>query len=260
MNHKNCCNELDIPLSEGNRREHAEDLNARRSFLRAGAFSLVAPLSIGSALAATSGAPANPAKSAKMVTAAEVLKLLMEGNARYVGNKPNERDFSSTRHKRVTDHKPIAVVLGCADARVSPELIFDQPVGNLFVTSVAGNYLNAASLSSIEYAVAVLATPLVIVLGHSQCGAVAAAIQSINSKSVMPGTIQDVINGIQPAVVRATAGGTANLTERSTIENVKFQEQTMETRPSLVKNMFDQKKIDIVGAVYDIASGKVTLV
>lgn len=227
---------------------------ARRSFLRVGAFSLAAPLGISSALAAS----ADPAKSAKAVTAAEALKLLMAGNARYASNTPNERDFSSGRYKRVTTHAPIAVILGCADARVTPELIFDQPVGNLFVTAVAGNYANPASLSAIEYAVAVLGTPLVIVLGHSQCGAVGAAIKSVGSKSLLPGTIQDVVNAIQPAVLRVSGSG--DLTDRVTIENVKFQEQTLETRPSLVKKMFDEKKIDIVGGVYDIASGKVTLV
>jgi len=105
----------------------------------------------------------------------------------------------------------------------------------------------------------VLGVPLVVVLGHSNCGAVAAAVQSIETRNMLPGTLQDIVSAIQPAVVRARSGTGDTLLGRSIMENVKMQEQALETRPSLVQSMFRDKKIDIVGGVYDLASGKVSL-
>jgi carbonic anhydrase len=115
-------------------------------------------------------------------------------------------------------------------------------------------------LSSLEYAVAVLGVPLIVVLGHPNCGAVSATVKSIDSKDMLPGTLQDIVSAIQPSVVRAQSGTGGSLLDRAIVENVKLQLQALATRPSLVKSMLDEKKINIVGAVYDLANGKVTLV
>ena len=247
------CKLCELTWSDFGANTAPEHSSQRRHFLRAGAAAAMAPIAFNSAFAAPAAAP-------NAIPPAEALKRLMDGNARYAANKPSEIDFSAGRAARSKVQYPFAAILSCADARVAPEHVFDQGAGQLFVVRVAGNYAAPAALSSLEYAVAVLGVPLIVVLGHSNCGAVSAAVQSIETRNMLPGTMQDIISAIQPAVVRARSGTGDNLLGRSIMENVKMQEQALETRPSLVQSMFRDKKIDIVGGVYDLASGKVSLV
>jgi carbonic anhydrase len=250
------CNLCDFAWP-GTAKAHDKAANSqRRNFLRAGAVAAAAPWSLGSALAAPAAGDAAP----NAIPPAEALKRLMDGNARYAANKPTENDFSAGRAARTKVQYPIAAILSCADSRLAPEFAFDQGPGDLFVVRTAGNYAAPALLSSLEYAVAVLNVPLIVVLGHSNCGAVSAAVKSIESRNMLPGTMQDIISAIQPAVVRAQGGPADKLLDRAIFENVKMQEQALEVRPSLVAKMFREKKIDIVGGVYDLATGKVTLV
>lgn len=228
----------------------------RRNFLKVGALAAAAPWSLGTALAAPVSGEAAP----NAIPPAEALKRLMDGNARYATSKSTEKDFSVGRAARATAQYPFAAILSCADSRLAPEFAFDQGPGDLFVVRTAGNYAAPALLSSLEYAVAVLNVPLIMVLGHSNCGAVSAAVKSVESKSMLPGTLQDIISAIQPAVVRAQNGPADKLLDRAILENVEMQKQALETRPSLVQSMLKDKKIDIVGGVYDLATGKVTLV
>ena len=236
------------------------DDSQRRRFLNTGALAMAAPWTMGAAMAATpKGSGSAPPINA--IPPAEALKRLMAGNARYAANKPANRDFSAGRLARTSAQFPIAAVLSCADSRLAPELAFDQGNGELFVLRVAGNFMTPAFLSSLEFGVAVLGIPLIMVLGHSNCGAVAATIRSADSNAAMlPGHIQDLVTAIKPAVVRAQAGSGKTLLERSIVENVKLQMEAMATKPSLVKDAIDAKTVQVVGAVYDLASGKVTLV
>jgi carbonic anhydrase len=147
---------------------------SRRNFLRASAFLALAPWSMGVAVAAdplASSVPPTP----NAITAADALKRLMDGNAHYAAHQMNERDFSSGRAARILAQYPIAAILSCADARVTPELAFDQGPGDLFVLRVAGNIVNTDLLASLEYSVYYLRVPLVMVLGHTGCGAIDAA-------------------------------------------------------------------------------------
>ena len=147
----------------------------RRNFLRTGTLAALAPWTPEVARAADPPAPgASPPPNA--ITPAAALKRLMEGNARYAANTPNERDFSSGRAARAQAQYPIGAILGCADSRVAPELTFDQAPGDLFVVRVAGNIVTPDLLASLEYGVQFLGAPLIIVLGHSGCGAVSAAV------------------------------------------------------------------------------------
>src|SRR4029453_16787445 len=104
------------------------------------------------------------------------LQWLMQGNERYAANTPNERDFSAGRSARASAQFPIAAIVGCSDSRVVPDLVFDQSPGELFVVRLSGTFLDDDGLASLEYAVKFLGAPLVMVLGHSNCGAVAAAV------------------------------------------------------------------------------------
>ena len=152
---------------------------------------------LGAGLAAMAAVPfagvaqAQPARAAETPDAA--LKLLVDGNARYVANQTNERDFSVTRAARVQGQAPFAAILGCADSRVAPELAFDQPPGDLFVVRVAGNFVTTEGLASLEYGAAVLGTKAIMVLGHTSCGAVNATVEALQKGNTLPGHIADLV-------------------------------------------------------------------
>ena len=234
----------------------APPMPSRRRFLQTAAMAAAAQWTLSSAFAAL---PAAAAPNA--ISPAEALERLMKGNVRYAANSPKEKDFSLLRAALVTAQYPIVALLSCADSRLAPEFAFDQAPGDLFVTRVAGNYASPTVLSSLEYAVAVLNVPLVMVLGHTNCGAISATIKAIEDKEMLPGTLQDIANAISPAVNRARGvKGSGSLTERSVVENVKWQMEVLTTRPSLLMSMTKAKKVQVVGGVYDLATGEVTLV
>src|SRR3954471_3298785 len=134
----------------------------------------------------------------------EALKTLMEGNARYVALKQTYPNQSGDRRATVAKgQNPIAIVVGCADSRVAPELAFDQGLGDLFVIRVAGNVIDDQPLGSLEYGLEEPHIPLVIVLGHERCGAVKATLDLSNAGGEAPGHIQSLVNAIRPAVDQA---------------------------------------------------------
>jgi carbonic anhydrase len=232
---------------------------SRRDFLTVGAVAAFAPWNIGVAAAADPPAPGAPPPQ-NMIAPAEAMKRLMEGNARYAANTPNERDFSSGRAARVQGQYPIAAILGCADSRVAPELTFDQGPGDLFVVRVAGNIVNPDLLASLEYGVQFLGVPLILVLGHTGCGAVDAAIKVLKTKAVLPGHLPELITAIKPAVIVAEKTQTGNLLDNAITENVRRQVARLKNSPPVVQRSYAGKKIDIVGGVYDLATGKVALI
>ena len=231
---------------------------SRRDFLTVGAVAAFAPWNIGVAAAADPPAPGAPPPQ-NMIAPAEAMKRLMEGNARYAANTPNERDFSSGRAARVQAQYPIAAILSCADSRVAPELAFDQGPGDLFVVRVAGNIVNPDLLASLEYGVQFLGVPLILVLGHTGCGAVDAAIKVLKTKAVLPGHLPELITAIKPAVIVAEKTQTGNLLDSAIAENVRRQVSRLKNSPPVVQRSYAGKKIDIVGGVYDLATGKVAL-
>ena len=233
----------------------------RRDFLRVGALALAAlvPWSMGVAIAADSPVPGAPSPP-NAIAPADALKRLMDGNARYAANTPNQRDFSSGRAARVQGQYPIATILSCADSRVAPELAFDQGPGDLFVVRVAGNIVNPDLLASLEYGAQFLGVPLIMVLGHTGCGAVAAAIKVLKTKAVLPGHLPELITAIKPAVILAEKTQTGNLLDTSATENVRRQVARLKSSPPVVQKLYVGKKIDIVGAVYDLATGKIALI
>jgi carbonic anhydrase len=231
---------------------------SRRSFLAAAAVAAMNPLQ--SAMAADPPkAGAAPPQNA--ISPAEALKRIMDGNARYAANTPNERDFSATRAARAGGQWPVAGILGCADSRVAPELLFDQAPGDLFVCRVAGNIVTTNLLASLEYGVQFLGAPLLIVVGHSSCGAVDAAIKTSHSDAKLPGHLPELIGAIKPAVAMAEKmKGDGTLLEKATLENVKLQVARLKTASPVIQKAYRDKRVDIQGGIYDIATGKVTLV
>ena len=193
------------------------------------------------------------------IAPADALKRLMDGNERYAKNEMKERDVSAGRAARVQAQYPFASILSCADSRVSPELVFDEGPGELFVMRVAGNFVNPDMLASLEYGAQFLGSPLIFVLGHSNCGAVDAAIKVLKSKAVLPGHLPGLVGAIKPAVI-AVEKKPGNLLDNAIAENVRKQIARLKSSPPIVQKLYAGKKIDIAGGVYDLATGKIALV
>jgi carbonic anhydrase len=215
---------------------------------------------LGAASAALAVAAAGPAPPAT-ISGDEALRRIMEGNARYVANKTHMRDFAVSRAARVTIHRPVASLLSCADARVGPEFIFDEGPGQLFVVRVAGNILEDEGLASLEYAAQFLGAPLIFVLGHSNCGAVDAAIKVVKDSSVvLPGHLPGLIDQVKPAVLTAQKMQPKDLLAASIVENVRQTVQHVTDAKPMLSDMIAAGKVKVAGGVYDIATGKVNLV
>jgi carbonic anhydrase len=180
------------------------------------------------------------------------LALLAEGNQRYLAQNlvSFKEDLDILKAHTEEKQEPFAAVLSCADSRVPVELLFDQSIGHLFVTRVAGNIATPDTIASLEYAAAVLGIKAILVLGHSNCGAVAA---TIAGKSV-PGQISGLYQYIHPAIAGANGDlGTA------TRQNANLQASVLRSTSPVLSDMVKQKKIAVRGAVYDVGSGKVTM-
>jgi carbonic anhydrase len=204
--------------------------------------------------------PKEMAPPPNAISPADALKRLREGNERYAKGEMKERDFSAGRAARAQGQYPFAAILSCADSRVAPELAFDEGPGQLFVVRVAGNVVNPDLLASLEYGVQFLGVPLILVLGHSQCGAVGAAIKVLKSKAALPGHLPGLVALIKPAVVAAQKTGSGELLDNAITENVRAQVARLKAAPPVVQKFYAAKKIDIAGGVYDLATGKIALV
>ena len=229
----------------------------RRGFMATGGAAALGALWSKHAAAADPVTPGSPPPP-NAISPAAALQRLMQGNARYAANTPNQRDFSAGRAARARGQHPIAAILSCADSRVAPEIVFDQDPGELFVVRVAGNVVSPDLLASLEYGVQFLGAPLIMVLGHSGCGAVDAAIKVVQSKVQLPGHLPDLIGAIKPAVLIASRLAPNDVLNYGIAENVRRQVARLDASPPIVQKLRREKKIDIVGGVYDIASGKVT--
>jgi carbonic anhydrase len=202
--------------------------------------------------------PEMPAPNA--IPPSEALDLLKQGNARYVAGELKERDFSAGRAARAEAQYPIVAVLACADSRVPPEIIFDQGPGKVFVVRDAGNVVSTYGLASIEFAVAVLNVPLIMVLGHSSCGAVAAALQSARERSKLPGHLPELVEAIQPAVDAAHGKHPSDLLAATINENVRLGMSRLNTKSDVIGGAVSAGKVAIKGGVYDLATGAVKMV
>jgi carbonic anhydrase len=206
-------------------------------------------------LAGQSGltAPEHPEQSAK-VAPAEALSRLKAGNQRFITGKlqhPNQNP--KRRTELATGQRPFAIVLGCADSRTSPEVLFDQGLGDLFVVRVAGNILDDHVLGSIEYAVEHLGAHLIVVLGHQRCGAVQAAKETLDSKAEAPAHINSIVASIQPAV-EATRGADVEATIKANTDNVV---QSLRSSEPVLKKEIEAGSITVVGAYYNLDTGAV---
>jgi carbonic anhydrase len=189
----------------------------------------------------------------------EALQRLIEGNARYVAGEPTDKDFEAGRAARAAAQYPFASILSCADSRVAPELTFDQGPGDLFVVRVAGNVAADDGIASLEYGSAVLGVPLILVLGHTSCGAVDAAIKVVKDNAELPGHLPQLIGHITPAVKTAMEGNPPDLLAAATAQNVRNAMARLSDDSPVLSGMIAGGKVKVVGGIYEIASGRVSL-
>jgi len=183
----------------------------------------------------------------------------MEGNARYMRNQIDIKDFSAGRAARAEAQFPIAAILGCADSRVAPEFVFDRDPGELFVCRVAGNYMNVDILASLEYGIEVLRAPLIMVLGHTNCGAVKAVLQYEKDRKPLPGHLQMLLDAVSPGVTEAIRQPSANQLNHAIEANVRHNAQRLRQAHPVIAKAVEEKRVDVVSGVYELATGQVRL-
>ena len=186
-------------------------------------------------------------------------KALSEGNERFVAGTP-EHPSQSIEHRAslAAGQKPTAVVFGCADSRVAAEIIFDQGLGDMFVVRTAGQVIDSAVLGSIEYALAVLDVPLIVVLGHDSCGAVKATLSALDDGEVPGGFVLDIVERVTPSILLARKEGLSSVEEFEARHVVETTSQLVD-RSKLISQKVDSGSVAIVGLTYHLSDGKVVL-
>ena len=222
---------------------------SRRRFLQVGAAGTVAGL-------LTSGlefALPPTAQAQSILTPDAALAELMAGNKRFIAERltAHDEDLAILKQHTVDKQEPFAAVLSCADSRVPVELVFDQSIGHIFVTRVAGNVITPEIIASLEYGAAVLGTKVILVMGHANCGAVSAAIKG----KEVPGQISALYAHIQPAVDKAGP----NL-EATIKANARIQATLLRQASTVVSGLVKEGKLKVVAGYYDLSTGAVTLI
>ena len=196
------------------------------------------------------------------ITPSMALDLLLEGNNRFVNNTPLERDLNGQVADTATGQFPFAVVLSCIDSRIPTEVIFDQGVGDIFNARIAGNFVNKDILGSMEFACKLAGSKLVLVMGHTSCGAVKGACDHAQL-----GNLTQMLEKINPAVESVITPEGADRSSANiqfvnevAVKNVEFTIENIKGMSPVLNDMFEVGEIDIVGAMYDVKTGKVSLI
>jgi carbonic anhydrase len=187
------------------------------------------------------------------------LDRLMKGNVRYVDGVSRRHDFKIEREALVGGQNPYAGILSCADSRIAPEYAFDSGRGDLFVCRVAGNFANDDTVASLEYAVAILNTPLFLVLGHESCGAVSATIKSLKDNTTLPGHLPSLVSNIAPAV-KASMDQPGDQLQNAIRRNVVDNVVKLRSATPILSAAVAQGRLKIVGGIYRLGDGRVELI
>ena len=200
-----------------------------------------------------------PPKPQNVLSPDASLERLRQGNARYVEGVSLRHDFKHEREALAGGQNPFAAILSCADSRIAPEYAFDSGRGDLFVCRVAGNFANEESVASLEYAVAVLGVPLILVLGHDACGAVDATIKSLRDNTTLPGHMPSLVAGIAPSVKAVLPQGGDTL-GKAIRQNVLDNVANVSTATPILSAAVEQHKLKVVGGIYRLRDGRVDMV
>lgn len=200
-----------------------------------------------------------PPKPQNVLSPDAALKKLMEGNARYVDGTARRHDFKHEREALAGGQNPYAAILSCADSRIAPEYAFDSGRGDLFVCRVAGNFANDDTIASMEYAVAILGTPLIMVLGHDACGAVDATIKSLKDNTTLPGHLPSLVTSLTPAV-KAVSGRPGDQLDNAIRQNVIDNVAKLKSANPILNSAVEQGKLKVVGGIYRLRDGRVEMI
>jgi carbonic anhydrase len=200
-----------------------------------------------------------PPKPENMISPDASLKRLMDGNARYVDGVARRHDFKHEREALAGGQNPYAGILSCADSRIAPEYAFDSGRGDLFVCRLAGNFANDDSVASLEYGVAVLGVPLILVLGHDACGAIDATIKSLKDDKPLPGHLPSLVNALAPAV-KAVSGKGGDVLGNAIRQNVIDNVAKLKAASPILSAAVEKNKLRVVGGIYRLKDGRVDMV
>lgn len=195
---------------------------------------------------------------APVTTPAEALARLLEGNARYAANRTIDLNEGAARRIEVAaGQHPFATIIGCVDSRVPPELVFDRGLGDLFVIRTAGHAIDSAVLGSLQYGVAELNVPLLVVLGHEKCGAVKATIEAVEKHAEAEADIGAIVAAIRPAIERVEHDA-GDMLDNATVAHVLMTVSRLQASP-ILSDAVAKGTLKIAGAIYRLESGKVDL-
>ena len=231
--------------------------NAKKSLLFALAVSLTGFMPFGAVHADTAGATLTREAQAA-ITPAKALEMLKQGNERFVSDKTVERDFLAQVKQTSTGQFPFAAVVSCLDSRIPPAIVFDRGIGDLFVARVAGNFVNDDILGSLEFATKLAGAKLIVVMGHTECGAVKGACDAAQL-----GLLTTTLANINPSVKAVQGDYTPRSSQNAEFVqavaemNVQLTMQKLRDRSVVLRQMIDKGEIGLVGAMYDVSSGKV---
>lgn len=199
------------------------------------------------------------AETQAALTPMAVIQLLKDGNERFVNGTPVERDFMMQVRRTSEGQYPMAAILGCIDSRVPHEIVFDKGVGDIFSARVAGNFVNTDILGSLEFATAVAGSKVVVVLGHTECGAVKGACDHVEL-----GNLTSTLANIAPAVYAVDdiegerSSSNDAFVEAVTHQNVEMTVRNMVERSPVMHGLVEEGKLIVIGAMHDVATGEVT--
>lgn len=193
----------------------------------------------------------------EQISPSHALALLKKGNKRFLTNRAVKRDLLDQVSDTQSGQYPFACVLGCIDSRVPSELVFDQGIGDIFNVRIAGNFVNTDILGSMEFACKVAGSKLIVVLGHTSCGAIKGACDQVEL-----GNLTDMLKNFDPVLDSVTYQGDRSsknkeFVDRVTEKNVHDTVANIKDKSSVLNSLFESGEIDIVGAIYDVGSGKV---
>jgi carbonic anhydrase len=230
---------------------------SRRELLRTAAAMVAIAGVASSPLPALAGGAAGASSSAGVAvnSPADALRLMLEGNQRFVTGVPEFPNQDSVRRAELAQGQdPFAAVLSCSDSRVPPEMLFDLGLGDLFIVRIAGNVVEPGGLASLEYTVAKLGSKLIMVLGHSACGAVAATIDVVKNGTSLPGSLPGLVQLIKPAV--QSAGDQIDAAIRANVAGAVNQ---LRTSSPVLSDFIARSQLQVVGGVYDLHTGVVNV-
>ncbi len=233
----------------------------RREVMSAAALGVAgaAATPLASGASAASAAPDVAVAAPPSLTPDQALEALKRGNREFLSGRPVRQDGDGRRRLEIARAQhPIAVLVSCSDSRVPPELLFGRGLGELFIIRNAGNTIDTVAMGSLEYAVAELNVPLVVVMGHERCGAVAAAVSVVEEGAKFPGSIGQMVEPIIPAVLDARRSGPSDLLDASVRANVsRTVARLRQFSEPMVLDRLRQRRLRVVGARYDLDDGTV---